>query len=138
MRRRCPGVLSGTFADNIRLDHDRDIGQAIADAQLGQDIAAAGGVDALVGHRGVRLSRGQVQRLAYGQGVGRVQPELLLADDVSSALDAVTEVALWAGLRAPGITVLGCVIEACGAGAGRSGGGARRRKGARRSVRGRS
>jgi ABC-type multidrug transport system fused ATPase/permease subunit len=101
-----PRVLSGSFADNIRLDHDREIGRAIADARLEQDIAAAGGVDALVGHRGVRLSGGQVQRLALARALA-VEPELLLADDISSALDATTEVELWAGLRARGITVLG-------------------------------
>ncbi|MGU3655014.1 ATP-binding cassette domain-containing protein, partial [Mycolicibacterium sp. A43C] len=101
-----PRVLSGSFVDNIRLDHRREIGPAIADAQLDPDIAAAGGIDALVGHRGVRLSGGQVQRLALARALA-VEPELLLADDVSSALDAMTEAALWDGLRARGVTVLG-------------------------------
>ena len=105
-----PRVLSGTFADNVRLDHDRDVDRAVADARLTQDVLAAGGVDALVGHRGVRLSGGQVQRLALARALA-VEPELLLADDVSSALDATTEVELWAGLRARGITVLGATSK---------------------------
>ena len=37
--------------------------------------------------------------------------ELLVADDVSSALDAATEVELWAALRARGTTVLGATSK---------------------------
>ena len=105
-----PLVLSGTFADNVRLDHDRDVERAMEDARLGSDVAEAGGVDAVVGHRGVRLSGGQVQRLALARALA-VEPELLLADDVSSALDAATEVELWTSLRARGITVLGATSK---------------------------
>jgi ABC-type multidrug transport system fused ATPase/permease subunit len=100
-----PRVLSGTFADNIRLDHQRHLGHAVDDARLGEDITAAGGVDALVGHRGVRLSGGQVQRLALARALA-ADTELVLADDVSSALDARTELELWAALRRRGTTVL--------------------------------
>ena len=53
---------------------------------------------ALVGHRGVRLSGGQVQRLALARALA-CDADLLLADDVSSALDATTEVELWTALR---------------------------------------
>ncbi|MGJ0121033.1 ATP-binding cassette domain-containing protein [Williamsia sp. MIQD14] len=101
-----PRVLSGTFADNIALDHDRPLADAVSAARLEPDVAAAGGIDAVVGHRGVRLSGGQVQRLALARALA-VRPELLLADDVSSALDATTEVELWAGLRERGMTILG-------------------------------
>ncbi len=107
-----PRVLSGTFADNITLDHDdREIGPAVATARLDRDVAEAGGPDALVGHRGVRLSGGQVQRLALARALA-CGAEILLADDVSSALDAATEVELWQALRATGATVLGATSKA--------------------------
>jgi ABC-type multidrug transport system fused ATPase/permease subunit len=101
-----PRVLSGTFADNVRLDHERVLDAPVDDARLAADVADAGGVEALVGHRGVRLSGGQVQRLALARALA-AQPELLLADDVSSALDARTEVELWEALRRRGTTVIG-------------------------------
>ena len=107
-----PRVLSGTFADNIMLDHaDRGVGRGLAIARLERDVREAGGPDALVGHRGVRLSGGQVQRLALARAVA-CEAELLLADDVSSALDAATEVELWSGLRESGATVIGATSKA--------------------------
>ena len=101
-----PRVLSGSFAGNLRLDHDREHARAVEDARLAQDIGEAGGIEAIVGHRGVRLSGGQVQRLALARALA-TSAELVLADDVSSALDARTEVELWEALRARGTTVLG-------------------------------
>jgi ABC-type multidrug transport system fused ATPase/permease subunit len=101
-----PRVLSGTFADNLRLDHGRELELPVDDARLTDDIDEAGGVDAVVGHRGVRLSGGQVQRLALARALA-ADAEIVIADDVSSALDARTEVELWAALRQRRTTVLG-------------------------------
>lgn len=101
-----PRVLSGSFADNVGLDHDRAVGPAIESARLHLDVEDAGGAHALVGHRGVRLSGGQVQRIALARALA-ADAELLVADDVSSALDARTEIELWTALRDRGITVVG-------------------------------
>jgi ATP-binding cassette subfamily B protein len=104
-----PRVLSGSFADNVRLDHDHPaerLGAAFDDARLHADLLDAGGSAALVGHRGVRLSGGQVQRLALARALA-TGADLLVADDVSSALDARTEVELWEALRRRGTTVVG-------------------------------
>ncbi|QYN32005.1 ABC transporter ATP-binding protein/permease [Pseudonocardia sp. DSM 110487] len=102
-----PRVLSGSFSDNIALDHDRPLQGALDDARLEADVADAGGHGTLIGHRGVRLSGGQVQRLALARALA-TEAELLVADDVSSALDARTEVELWEALRRRGVTVVGC------------------------------
>ena len=102
-----PRVLSGTVADNIRLGHQVDPVGAVATAQLEPDLAAAGsGLGLLIGHKGTRLSGGQLQRLALARALAP-QTELLIADDVSSALDVSTELALWQALRDHGVTVVG-------------------------------
>src|SRR6478609_264079 len=105
-----PRVLSGTFAENVRLDHERAVAGPLDAARMTEDVAEAGGPDALVGHRGVRLSGGQVQRLALARALA-TDAELLLADDVSSALDASTEIELWSALRERGTTVVGATSK---------------------------
>jgi len=102
-----PRVLSGTIADNIRLGHEVDATSAVAIAQLEYDVAAAGaGLGLLIGHKGARLSGGQLQRLALARALA-ARTELLIADDVSSALDVTTELDLWVALREHGVTVVG-------------------------------
>lgn len=106
-----PRVLSGSFRDNIALDHDRGVEAPTDDARLSADVEDAGGHGALVGHRGVRLSGGQVQRLALARALA-TGAELIVADDVSSALDARTEAELWAALARRGTTVVGASSKA--------------------------
>lgn len=105
-----PRVLSGTFRENVELGFPRDFDGPVATARLTSDIEDAGGPDALVGHRGVRLSGGQVQRLALARALA-TNAEVLLADDVSSALDARTEVELWQALRDQKRTVIGATSK---------------------------
>jgi ABC-type multidrug transport system fused ATPase/permease subunit len=102
-----PRVLSGTVADNIQLGHEVDAADAVSTAQLDHDLkAAGGGLQLLIGHKGTRLSGGQLQRLALARALAP-RTELLIADDVSSALDVTTELELWHALRDHGVTVVG-------------------------------
>jgi ATP-binding cassette subfamily B protein len=79
----------------------------VSTAQLEHDLAGAGGgLGLLIGHKGTRLSGGQLQRLALARALAP-RTELLIADDISSALDVTTELELWRALREHGVTVVG-------------------------------
>ncbi|MFL7810194.1 MAG: ATP-binding cassette domain-containing protein [Anaerolineae bacterium] len=96
-----PRLFSATLRDNILLGLDTDDGRlmrAIHQAVLEADLAELDqGLETQVGPKGVRLSGGQVQRTAAARMFVR-EPELLVFDDLSSALDVKTEQALWARL----------------------------------------
>ena len=93
-----PLLFSGTVEENIRLGWDAsaaEVAAAVYDAVLERDLAAMEeGLQTRVGVRGVRLSGGQMQRTAAARMFLR-RPELLIMDDLSSALDVETEQALW-------------------------------------------
>jgi len=93
-----PRLFSETLRDNILMGLPAgrvDLPGAVRQAVLEEDVAALErGLDTLVGPRGVRLSGGQVQRSAAARMFVRA-PELLVFDDLSSALDVETERTLW-------------------------------------------
>jgi ATP-binding cassette subfamily B protein len=63
------------------------------------------GLDTVVGPKGVRLSGGQIQRSAAARMFLRT-PELLVFDDLSSALDVETEQKLWERVFQQDVTCL--------------------------------
>jgi len=101
-----PRLFSETVRDNILLGLPEDkvnLPEAIRKAVLERDLLdMEKGLDTLVGPRGVRLSGGQVQRAAAARMFVR-DAELLVFDDLSSALDVETESMLWERLFATGI-----------------------------------
>jgi ATP-binding cassette subfamily B protein len=74
---------------------DSELDEAVRAAVFEADLAGMKeGWETAVGPRGVKLSGGQVQRSAAARMFVR-QPELLIFDDLSSALDVNTERTLW-------------------------------------------
>jgi ATP-binding cassette, subfamily B, bacterial len=96
-----PRLFSNTLRNNILLGLDRsdnDVYHATRLAVMERDLDELDeNLDTMVGARGVKLSGGQVQRAAAARMFIR-QPELLVFDDLSSALDVDTERQLWEGL----------------------------------------
>ena len=102
-----PRLFSEPLADTVLLGHDpAGLAEAVERARLGEDLAAMPhGLRTTVGPKGVRLSGGQIQRTAAARALVR-HPELLVVDDLSSALDVATESEIWDGLFADDATEL--------------------------------
>jgi len=100
-----PRLFSNTLRNNVLLGLDRsdtDIYTATSQAVMERDLDEVDdGLDTLVGARGVKLSGGQAQRTAAARMFIR-RAELLVFDDLSSALDVETERQLWDRLFASG------------------------------------
>ncbi|WP_020574098.1 ABC transporter ATP-binding protein [Actinopolymorpha alba] len=93
-----PRLFSESLRENLLMGwpvDDPALDRALELAALEQDLAEMPeGLDTVVGPRGVRLSGGQVQRATAARALVR-SPELLVVDDLSSALDVETEQLLW-------------------------------------------
>lgn len=93
-----PRLFSESLRENLLLGwpaSGEELARALTLAAFDQDLTEMpDGLDTLVGPRGVRLSGGQVQRATAARALARV-PELLVVDDLSSALDVETEQVLW-------------------------------------------
>jgi ATP-binding cassette, subfamily B, bacterial len=98
-----PRLFSDTLRENVVMgSDDRKLEQAVKLAVMEPDVKTLErGLDTLVGTRGVKLSGGQVQRSSAARMFMR-DADLLVFDDLSSALDVETERQLWDGIFSEG------------------------------------
>ena len=93
-----PCLFSESIVDNILMglpEESIDLEGSIRLAVMDGDLAdMEHGPDTIIGVKGVKLSGGQRQRTAAARMFVR-DPELLVFDDLSSALDVDTERSLW-------------------------------------------
>ncbi|MHA9740538.1 ABC transporter ATP-binding protein [Robinsoniella peoriensis] len=96
-------LFSGSIIDNLRwgdLDAGYDTICEAARAACAHSFIETlpDGYDTMLGQGGVNLSGGQKQRLSIARALVR-QPEILILDDCTSALDASTEASVMSNIR---------------------------------------
>jgi ATP-binding cassette subfamily B multidrug efflux pump len=105
-------LFSGSVAENVRWGNDKaeieEIAKAARVAESDDFIQAAPeGYDTRIGQGGVNFSGGQKQRLSIARALVR-NPEILILDDSTSAVDVATEARIKDSLKkyAKGLTCL--------------------------------
>ena len=95
-------LFADTLRANIDVTGDASHDQIVAAARIASADDFIGeldhGYDTIVGERGITLSGGQRQRVALARALVR-NPQLLLLDDATSAVDAAVEQTILSGLR---------------------------------------
>ncbi|MBQ8295167.1 MAG: ABC transporter ATP-binding protein [Clostridia bacterium] len=95
-------LFKGTVRENLQWGKsdasDEELWAALRVAQADDFILEKGGLDAPVEQGGKNFSGGQKQRLTIARAVVR-QPEILILDDSSSALDYATDAALRSAIK---------------------------------------
>ncbi|HEU5379758.1 MAG TPA: ABC transporter ATP-binding protein [Ktedonobacteraceae bacterium] len=93
-----PHLWSETLKDNLLMGYPEEpkrLASALFAAVMARDVQTLQyGLDTQIGSKGTRLSGGQIQRTAAARMFLR-EPDLLVCDDFSSALDVETEQLLW-------------------------------------------
>lgn len=107
-----PRLFSEPLRDAILLGVEPDgLLESVRLACLEADVEwMPDGLQTVVGAKGVRLSGGQIQRTAAARAFVR-RPELLVIDDLSSALDVETEARIWRQLLESGATTTLLVVS---------------------------
>ena len=92
-------MMSGTLRDAVRGAADTTAvdADAVRAAALEDTVAQVGGWEAQVGEAGRRLSGGQRQRIGLARGL-HTDAEVLVLDEPTSAVDAITEAQIADGL----------------------------------------
>lgn len=102
-------LFKGTIRENLlwgRADAtDAQLQKALEIAQASEVVADKGGLDAEVQQGGKNFSGGQKQRLTIARAIVR-DPDILILDDSSSALDYATDAALKKALKTLDTTVV--------------------------------
>lgn len=98
-----PSVFDQTILDNVRYAHPeatrQDVFAACKAAQIHDQIMTfPDGYNTRLGERGVRLSGGELQRLAIARVILR-KPKIVILDEATSAVDSSTEASVQQALR---------------------------------------
>ncbi len=92
---QAPLLLSGTILDNLRYGNPEASEEQVIQAARVADIhhfikSLPDGYDTRIGEKGVNLSEGQKQRLSIARALVK-DPDILVMDEPSAALDSLTE-----------------------------------------------